>query len=109
MAYFNIRITMLAKRTISIFTIILCYVQAFAQEQPVDSLKTDSVKHALAASALANSTATQYDIADLAKTILHKKQNKAAKKNQALPLYPIFLPTPPFVFKLGSKPLQEEN
>lgn len=103
MTQLDIRMIMLAKRTISTLIISLCYVQAIAQEQPVDSLKTDSLKHALAVSALANGTAGQYDIADLAKTILHKKQNKAAKKPSGITVIPNISSNPTIGFQIGIK------
>lgn len=72
---------------------------SFAQQMPTDSLKTgrgyDAVK-------TADSISTQYDIGDLIKTILHKK-NQPGKKVSGITVIPNISSNPTIGFQIGIK------
>ncbi len=72
----------------------------FAQEKPVDTLKTDFVKYAVEKPA---DISTQYDIGDLIKTILHKEKNKPGEKISGITIIPNISSNPTIGFQIGVK------
>jgi Omp85 superfamily domain len=72
----------------------------FAQEQPVDTLKTDSVQYAADTPA---AISTQYDIGDLIKTICHKEKSKPGEKVSGITVIPNISSNPTIGFQLGIK------
>ncbi|MES2848499.1 MAG: hypothetical protein V4685_05555 [Bacteroidota bacterium] len=72
----------------------------FAQETPVDTVKTDSTKVVVTKT---ENISTQYDIGDLIKTILHKERNKPGKKISGITVIPNISSNPTIGFQIGVK------
>lgn len=88
--------------TAIVFTVICHY--SFSQELPVDSLKTDSVKHDIPKQISPRmDMSLQYDIGDLIKDIQKKEPTPKDKKASGITVIPNIASNPTIGFQIGIK------